>query len=162
MENNYTGSTELFSSSKEYQAGATGKAGILSTDSSISSGSRNLELTNVEAVQHFNKIKEGLDGDIKNFQQEAKLAVDEAKIAVKTAEKINSTTVSILIAVIVAFTLAFIAITLEYLHNYDENRKNFYSLLKDYQTKEQAKEDLQLFKSCVYSYGFSVCTKNNK
>ncbi len=109
---------------------------------------------------------EDLEQRAENVLLSAGMAGARADSALAQAENINTRTAQVLIVVILAFLgviVAFVVcvygIWMDYSRSNDENRKYFFDLLKDYETKESSAANLKEFKDCLWYEGTKFCTR---
>lgn len=140
-----------------------------SNAASSSSSSASANGITPEAAERFSeqdeKIKK-LEARIKDVLGEAEKANITVMGVLADARQTNTTTTQVLVAVILtfialvtAFVLSVYAIWTDYSYNNDQNRKYFFDLLKDYETKESAAANLKEFKDCLWYEGTKFCTR---
>lgn len=108
--------------------------------------------TDKKLEDHGKRI-EGLE----KLEKKASSILQEAKNALNVSEKINMITATVLVVAVIAFVIAIYGIWLDYSHNLYDERKYFLEFLKDYQTKDNAREDINMFKACIRNYGLKSC-----
>lgn len=149
----------LYTSKKNLSGGGTGSSlagggGSGGRAGGVEDSSGEQSAVGIISREEFDDVKKNIEV-LDGLQEETRKVLERAK-------DINSFTTYFLFILVVAFIIAFYQSVSDYKYHLDEQRRYFFEILKDYQTKENSQEYINNFKTCLRTYNLNICTKSIK